>query len=131
MAERRFSERNWRWYRLPCGDCGATSPTAARQDDVPDRCPACRNGELSESWRRLPRRRPVVLGESRETDGRCVYVAPRARDMTWMDRANCLGCDPELFFPERGESTIEAKAVCAGCAVRVECLGFALAVGEK
>jgi WhiB family redox-sensing transcriptional regulator len=31
-----------------------------------------------------------------------------------------------LFFPERGASTREAKAVCAGCPVRVECLDYAL-----
>jgi WhiB family redox-sensing transcriptional regulator len=40
----------------------------------------------------------------------------------WQAFANCLGCDPELFFPARGESTKEAKAVCAGCEVRLECL---------
>jgi WhiB family redox-sensing transcriptional regulator len=51
--------------------------------------------------------------------------------MAWMDRANCLGCDPELFFPERCESVVEAKAVCAGCVVRADCLEFALAIGEK
>jgi WhiB family redox-sensing transcriptional regulator len=60
-----------------------------------------------------------------------VYVAPRVLDMGWMDRANCLGCDPELFYPERGESISQARAVCAGCVVRVECLDFALAIGEK
>jgi WhiB family redox-sensing transcriptional regulator len=46
-----------------------------------------------------------------------------------MERGNCLGLDPELFFPERGESVTEAKAVCAGCVVRTECLDFALAIG--
>ena len=40
----------------------------------------------------------------------------------WATFANCLGCDPELFFPVRGESTKEAKEVCAGCEVRRECL---------
>ena len=29
----------------------------------------------------------------------------------WQERANCLGVDPELFFPERGASTREAKSV--------------------
>jgi WhiB family redox-sensing transcriptional regulator len=60
-----------------------------------------------------------------------VTAAPVDLDLSWMDEANCLGCDPELFFPERGASCVEAKAVCFGCAVRVECLEFALAVGEK
>src|SRR5918994_714437 len=49
----------------------------------------------------------------------------------WQDDANCLGVDPDLFFPERGASTREAKEVCRGCVVREECLEFALANGEK
>ncbi|MCU1492183.1 MAG: putative WhiB family transcriptional regulator [Acidimicrobiaceae bacterium] len=50
---------------------------------------------------------------------------------TWQSRANCMGVDPELFFPERGSSTREAKEVCRGCVVRVDCLEFAIANGEK
>ena len=49
----------------------------------------------------------------------------------WQDAANCLGVDPDLFFPERGASTREAKEVCKGCVVRGECLEYALANGEK
>ena len=49
----------------------------------------------------------------------------------WQLKANCLGVDPDLFFPERGASTKEAKAVCRGCVVRDECLEYALANGEK
>ncbi len=46
----------------------------------------------------------------------------------WMDRAACLGVDPEVFFPDRGDlhGLGEALAVCAGCPVRHECLEFAL-----
>jgi hypothetical protein len=47
----------------------------------------------------------------------------------WQDAANCLGVDPDLFFPERGASTREAKEVCKGCVVRGECLEYALANG--
>ena len=50
---------------------------------------------------------------------------------SWQDYANCLGVDPDLFFPERGASTREAKEVCRGCVVREDCLEFALANGEK
>jgi WhiB family redox-sensing transcriptional regulator len=57
-------------------------------------------------------------------------VAARA-DRRWQERANCLGVDPDLFFPERGASTREAKSVCAGCEVRLECLEYALDNGEK
>ena len=52
-------------------------------------------------------------------------------DLTWQEYANCLGVDPDLFFPERGASTREAKEVCRGCVVREECLEFALQNGEK
>ena len=52
-------------------------------------------------------------------------------DRTWQRRANCMGVDPELFFPERGASTREAKEVCRGCVVREDCLEFAIANGEK
>jgi len=49
----------------------------------------------------------------------------------WMRRANCRGLNPDLFYPRRGESAEEAKAVCDGCEVRAECLEHALATGEK
>ncbi len=52
-------------------------------------------------------------------------------DRTWQGQANCLGVDPDLFFPERGASTREAKGVCRGCVVRDDCLEYALINGEK
>lgn len=52
-------------------------------------------------------------------------------DRAWQDSANCLGVDPDLFFPERGASTREAKEVCRGCEVRNDCLEYALDNGEK
>jgi WhiB family transcriptional regulator, redox-sensing transcriptional regulator len=55
----------------------------------------------------------------------------RTEDRSWQSRANCMGVDPELFFPERGTSTREAKEVCRGCVVREDCLEYALANGEK
>ena len=52
-------------------------------------------------------------------------------DTSWQDEANCLGVDPDLFFPERGASTREAKEGCQGCVVKDDCLEFALQNGEK
>ena len=49
----------------------------------------------------------------------------------WHGQANCRGIDPELFFPERGGSSAEAKAVCAGCVVREQCLDYALENHER
>ncbi len=50
---------------------------------------------------------------------------------SWQRKANCMGVDPDLFFPERGSSTREAKEVCRGCVVREECLEYAVSYGEK
>lgn len=49
----------------------------------------------------------------------------------WMKRAACRGQDPALFFPSIGERTDRAKAICAGCKVREECLEYALADPES
>lgn len=49
----------------------------------------------------------------------------------WQDGANCLGVDPDIFFPERGASVVEAKKVCRGCVVKEQCLEFALQNSEK
>lgn len=50
---------------------------------------------------------------------------------SWQEYANCLGVDSDLFFPERGASTREAKEVCRGCVVKDDCLEYALSNGEK
>ena len=49
----------------------------------------------------------------------------------WMAAGLCAQVDPELFFPELGCPTREAKAVCAGCEVRAQCLAYALAHRER
>jgi hypothetical protein len=52
------------------------------------------------------------------------------QERSWQIQANCMGVDPDLFFPERGASTREAKEVCRGCVVREDCLEYALANGD-
>jgi WhiB family transcriptional regulator, redox-sensing transcriptional regulator len=47
----------------------------------------------------------------------------------WQDHAACKGLT-ELMFGERGSSEREAKNVCAGCPVRVDCLEYALVNNE-
>jgi WhiB family transcriptional regulator, redox-sensing transcriptional regulator len=51
---------------------------------------------------------------------------------SWQTEAACLSADPDLFFPISTAGPAEkqiarAKRICAGCAVRRECLEFALA----
>ena len=60
-----------------------------------------------------------------------LYDETETEEKSWQDFANCLGVDPDLFFPERGASTREAKEVCRGCIVREDCLEYALQNGEK
>lgn len=49
----------------------------------------------------------------------------------WTLAALCQQVDPELFFPEKGGSTREAKRICAACPVRANCLQFALDHAEQ
>lgn len=49
----------------------------------------------------------------------------------WHEQALCAETDPEAFFPEKGGSTRDAKRICQGCAVRLDCLDYALANDER
>lgn len=44
----------------------------------------------------------------------------------WHLRAACRGLDSNIFFRKQGESMRQVKAICAGCAVRRECLDEAI-----
>lgn len=53
----------------------------------------------------------------------------------WRSRAACLSADPDLFFPISSsgparDQVAKAKSICAGCQVRRECLGYALATHQ-
>jgi WhiB family redox-sensing transcriptional regulator len=52
-------------------------------------------------------------------------------DESWREAALCAQTDPEAFYPEKGGSTREAKRICQGCEVRVECLARALRDHER
>jgi len=45
----------------------------------------------------------------------------------WMASALCAQTDPELFFPEKGKRSRDARAVCARCPVCAKCRAYALA----
>jgi WhiB family redox-sensing transcriptional regulator len=42
--------------------------------------------------------------------------------LTWARRAACLGTDPEMWFPERGEQTQPLRDICMECPVWLSCL---------
>jgi WhiB family redox-sensing transcriptional regulator len=44
----------------------------------------------------------------------------------WIEDAACRGANPNRFFPTTGESLDAAKALCASCSVRADCLTYAL-----
>lgn len=53
--------------------------------------------------------------------------------MSWQDRAACMGMDAQLFFGPAGEreegreiQEAKAKAICARCPARAQCLDYAL-----
>lgn len=53
-----------------------------------------------------------------------VYLDPRP---DWWDSAACLGANPDLFFAhDGGHEARTAKAICAACPVRAECLDDAI-----
>ena len=54
-----------------------------------------------------------------------------APNTEWMDQANCRNEGPTQFFPERftpnmRQKIAEAKALCASCDVKQECLSYAI-----
>ena len=53
------------------------------------------------------------------------------KELRWQERALCAQTDPEVFHPEKGGSTREAKRVCMACPVRAECLRYALDNDER
>jgi WhiB family redox-sensing transcriptional regulator len=66
------------------------------------------------------------------TDGHPTHKRRRPRSLpvvnrSWTEQALCMQFDPEIFFPEKGASTREAKQVCGDCEVRIQCLESALA----
>lgn len=67
-----------------------------------------------------------------------VVMTPVLTSLDWRTRAACRGVDPDLFFPDGHEDSpgyarqaAQAIAVCAGCAVRPECLRFAMSTRRE
>lgn len=52
-------------------------------------------------------------------------------ELPWHEFALCSYVDPDVFFPEKGGSSREAKRICARCTVQTECLDYALQNDER
>lgn len=57
--------------------------------------------------------------------------SPMLNQEAWAGDALCAQTDPEVFYPEKGGSTRDAKAVCGRCGVQAECLEYALEHDER
>jgi WhiB family redox-sensing transcriptional regulator len=60
----------------------------------------------------------------------------RAVSAGWASRGTCRDSDPDLFFPIAPSGPAlrqiaRAKAVCARCPVRIDCLSYALETGQE
>lgn len=96
-----------------CGTCGELKPMRLAGRDI---CNPCYLRE---------RRDPALDGQPSERTFAPFIPTP------WAEEALCAETDPEMFFPEKGGSTKEAKAVCGACLVRAECLDYALETGQR
>ena len=65
------------------------------------------------------------------TSGYRRYAQPVEAGLDWRYRGACIGEDPDIWYPERGETTLTAKLICERCEVRGDCLEYALDAGEK
>jgi WhiB family redox-sensing transcriptional regulator len=56
-----------------------------------------------------------------------IVEGPQTPDeYAWMLHARCRGANPTEFFPSDGLGVEMAQRICTGCAVRVDCLEYAL-----
>jgi len=60
-----------------------------------------------------------------------VLMSQQSGPAHWMDLAACRETDPDAYFPDKGGSSRQAKAVCMRCEVRLQCLEWAMDNDEK
>lgn len=118
---------------VPCPVCNRlTRPFRKSLWEYPDTVPrSMADGTCSSCYGRKREGRPLI---SHATVRPTVTSAPTRYPFTreqWMDDALCAQVDPERFFPEQGQSTRDAKSVCAACDVRAQCLEYALRNNEE
>lgn len=63
--------------------------------------------------------------------GEAIHWQPRPFAFPHLPDALCQNTDPELFYPEMGESSVDAKRVCRRCDERTDCLQWALDHQER
>ncbi|MDQ1174188.1 WhiB family redox-sensing transcriptional regulator [Microbacterium testaceum] len=64
------------------------------------------------------------------TPGRAWSDGGMLQPEPWVADAACTQMDPDAFFPDRGDSTVDARLICRSCPVQAECLEYALRMNE-
>ena len=49
----------------------------------------------------------------------------------WVKEALCAEVDPVIFFPDKGDKTVDAKKICKACNVKTQCLEYSLTNNER
>lgn len=86
---------------------------------------AMRKYDVRRREARKLQREQLAAMQTAEITGEPVRFQP----VRWENDAACQEYPPELFFDDG--MIEEAKAACAGCLVRAECLAYALAIEEN
>jgi WhiB family redox-sensing transcriptional regulator len=55
-------------------------------------------------------------------------ASARSRTRPWRGQARCRDVETRIFFSRGGYASELARRICAGCAVREECLAYALSM---
>lgn len=115
------------WFASPSTQAPAETSEAVASDNVAPASPATDPPAVEPNGRHRPPMPRVRLARLPVPSP----VRERPAGSEWLEHAACAGMAPDLFFPARGESSKEAKAICAGCPVRECCLEHALDAVEK
>jgi WhiB family transcriptional regulator, redox-sensing transcriptional regulator len=67
----------------------------------------------------------------RPTPGKHEGRLDMMKSQAWREQGQCKGVDPEIFYPISDDDADEAKAICAECPVRLQCLEYALIARER
>jgi WhiB family redox-sensing transcriptional regulator len=93
------------------------------------RCDLCRAAGKAYNRDRYQQR------QARKSPVRDVYkpASYNEGDTDWLQHRGCKGVDIAVFFPGRGDlkSVAAAKAICATCLVRQDCLDYAIRTSQR
>ena len=69
----------------------------------------------------------IAIGRIPRTDSAATYRG----DNDWRRQALCAQVDPDLWFPEKGGGTKDAKTICRRCPVLAPCRAWVIEADER